>query len=81
MKPVIITNNPKVYAEFFAEAGNGSGLFELDFREDAHGFAAVMYTFQLMIIKLRADRGQNAFDGETPADFLSVVPAFLERRQ
>ena len=35
MKPVIITNNPKVYAEFFAEAENGSGLFELDFREGA----------------------------------------------
>ena len=35
MKPVIITNNPKVYAEFFAETENGSGLFELDFREGA----------------------------------------------
>ncbi len=35
MKPVIITNNPKVYAEFFAGAENRSGLFELDFREGA----------------------------------------------
>lgn len=34
MKPIIITNNPKVYAEFFAADDNLPGDIEVDFRED-----------------------------------------------
>lgn len=34
MKSIIITNNPKVYAEFFAGGENGTGLPEVDFHED-----------------------------------------------
>ena len=34
MKPIIITNNPKVYAEFFAGNNNLPGTFEVDFHGD-----------------------------------------------
>ncbi len=34
MKHIIITNNPKVYAEFFAGNNNLPGTFEVDFRGD-----------------------------------------------
>ena len=34
MKPIIITNNPKVYAEFFAGDDSRHSPAEVDFRED-----------------------------------------------
>ncbi|MBR0148993.1 MAG: GrdX family protein, partial [Lachnospiraceae bacterium] len=34
MKPIIITNNPKVFAEFFAGDENLPGTVGVDFRED-----------------------------------------------
>ncbi len=34
MKPIIITNNPKVFAEFFADSENSPGRPEVDFCED-----------------------------------------------
>ena len=34
MKPIIITNNPKVYADFFAGDNNLPGTVEVDFRGD-----------------------------------------------
>ena len=35
MKQLIITNNPKVYAEFFADGNATKGPVEVDFREGA----------------------------------------------
>ena len=34
MKPIIITNNPKVFAEFFAGDDSRHSPAEVDFRED-----------------------------------------------